>query len=361
MTDGSPTLARIKRANPALMRSWLKRRAQTALARSGYLITKLDEESIRYVAPSYNGDVPLPVGAEEALQPDHPRLSELRAAYDALDTPAAVHTQWRDSFLKKNLSLAWFRGDNAYVWQLRLHRGSADARNYLSLLDVESRDKLGLLGRLQEDGLFGAWTFRFGSRPAVSRDLLDSVNEINYLDAQVGLSTIEDLKVLDIGAGYGRLAHRMSESLPNLVRYDCTDGVAVSTFLCEYYTNFRGITETVRVVPLTDVATLAERYHVAVNIHSFSECSLAAIEWWLDRMAERDVEWLLIVPNTVGELLSTELDGSRRDYRPPIEARGYELVDRRPIYQNDELRELIGLDDEFLLFRRRLSPDGRER
>ena len=195
---------------------------------------------------------------------------------------------------------------------------------------MESRDELGLLKHLREDGLFGAWTFQFGSRPPVSRDLLDSVNEINYLDAQMGLSSIEDLAVLDIGAGYGRLAHRMSEALPQLARYDCTDGVAVSTFLCEYYTKFRGLTDAVRVVPLTDVETLAERYHLAVNVHSFSECSLAAIEWWLDRLAQRDIEWLLIVPNTVGELLSTELDGSRRDFRPPIEAAGYALVDHRP-------------------------------
>ena len=192
MTIGSPTIARIKRANPAL-RVWLKRRAQTALARFGYLITKLDGDSIRYLEPSYSVEVPLPAGAEEELRHDHPRLMQLQDAYDALDNPAAVHTQWRDSFLKKNLSLAWFRGDNAYVWQLRLHRGSADARNYLSLLDVESRDDLGLLERLREDGLFGAWTFQFGSRSPVSRDLLDSVNEINYLDAQMGLSTIEDL------------------------------------------------------------------------------------------------------------------------------------------------------------------------
>ena len=149
----------------------------------------------------------------------------------------------------------------------------------------------------------------------------------------------------------------MSEALPQLARYDCTDGVAVSTFLCEYYTRFRELFDTVRVVPLTEVETLAERYHLAVNVHSFSECSLAATEWWMDRLAERDVEWLLIVPNTAGELLSTELDGSRRDFHPPIEAAGYKLVDRRPNYQNDELRELIGVDDEFFLFRRHLPTD----
>ncbi len=114
---------------------------------------------------------------------------------------------------------------------------------YLALLDVESRDKLGLLGQLDEDGLFGAWTFEFGDRPPVSRDLLDSVNEINYLDTQMGLSSIENLRVLDIGAGYGRLAHRMSPALPGLAAYDCIDGVAISTFLCDYYRGFRQMPE----------------------------------------------------------------------------------------------------------------------
>jgi putative sugar O-methyltransferase len=351
-TTTSPLAARLRRANPTLIRQWAKRRLQATIARSGYLVTRLDQESRHYLEPSHNGEVPLPPGAAEELRNDNPRLAELQTAYDALDYPSAVPSQWRDAFLKSNLSLAWFRGDNAYVWQLRLYRGSAKARNYLSLLDVQSRDKLGLLDKVKEDGVFGAWTFVFGDRPAVSRDLLDSVNEINYLDDQIGLGSLDAPTVLDIGAGYGRLAHRMSEGLPNLARYDCIDGVAVSTFLCEYYLRFRGVPDTVHVVPLNEVDTLADTYTVAVNVHSFSECTRAAIQWWLERIAERDIEWLLIVPNTQGQLLSTEIGGSHLDFMPDVVNAGFELADHRPVYQSEELRELIDLHDEFFLFRR---------
>ncbi|KAA1427474.1 putative sugar O-methyltransferase [Nocardioides antri] len=351
----SQVLAKLKRANPSLVRSWAKRQAKAAAARSGYLVTKLDGEAQRYARVSHNDAVALPPGAEETLRQDNPRLAELQAAYDALDIPATAHTQWRQGFLKRNLSLAWFRGDNAYVWQFRQLRNAAEARMYLTLLDVESRDRLGLLKRLEEDGLFGAWTFTYGNRPPVSRDLLDSVNEISYLDAQMGLSSIDDLKVLDIGAGYGRVAHRMSAALPNLAAYDCIDGVATSTFLCDYYLDYRNVPDSVRVVPLPEYEKLSDDYDLAVNIHSFSECSLEAIEWWLDRIAERNIEWLLIVPNTPHQLLSTELDGSMKDFAPLVAAAGYEQVDERPVFENDELRALIDLHDTFHLFRRKDS------
>lgn len=316
------------------------------------MVSRIDEDGRRAVAVSHNDEVSLPAGSEQALRQDNPRLIELQATYDGLDVAAAVHTQWRRSFLNKNLSLAWFRGDNAYVWQFR-HLGHAvRLRMYLAMLDVLERDSLGLYDKVAEDGLFGAFTFEFGDRPSVSRDLLDSINEINYLNDQMGLASIKGLRVLDIGAGYGRLAHRMSTALPNLEAYDCIDGVATSTFLCEYYTRFRELPSSVRVVTLDQHETLGERYDVAVNIHSFSECSLEAIRWWLDRIAERDIEWLLIVPNTPDELRSTELDGSMIPFRQDVLDRGYELVDDRPIHQVDELRELIDLHDRFYLFRK---------
>jgi hypothetical protein len=220
-----------------------------------------------------------------------------------------------------------------------------------ALRDVESRDRLGLLKNLSEDGLFGAFRFQFGDRAPVSRDVLDSINEINYLDTHMGLSQIDDLKVLDIGAGYGRLAHRMSQALPNLARYDCTDGVAVSTYLCDYYTRFREL-DNVNVIPLTEHERIGPDYDLCVNIHSFSECSHEAIRWWLDRIAERRIEWLLIIPNNPPELLSTELDGSQQPYLADVLAAGYEKVDERPMHENDELRELIDLHGRFHLFRR---------
>ena len=348
-------VARAKRANPQLAAGWLARRARMRAAKAGILISRVDEETRRYVSITHNDQVPLPAGVEAHLRSDNPQLQELEAAYNALDIPAAAHTQWQQSFLKKNLSMAWFRGDNAYVWQFRQLGKAARIRMYLAMLDVESRDDLGIMGKVTEDGRFGAWTFEFGKRPSISRDLLDSVNEINYLDDQMGLSTIDGLRVLDIGAGYGRLAHRMSTALPNLAAYDCIDGVATSTFLCDYYVKYRECPESVRVVPLPEHETLGERYDVCVNVHSFSECSLEAIQWWLDRIAERDIGWLLIVPNTPEELLSTELDGSMKPFRQDVLDRGYELVDSRPIHDNDELLPLIDLHDRFYLFKKKTA------
>lgn len=354
MASMKPLVGRIKRADYGTVSHWAKEKARTGFARSGFMVRRLDEEGKRYYFPSYDEEKGLPPGAAAELTSDNPRLAQLRAAYEASDSPASVPTQWNDGFLAKNLSLAWFRGDNAYVWQMRMYADSARTRTYLTLLDIESRDRLGLLKTLTEDGLFGAFTFNYGDRAPVSRDLLDSVNEINYLDEQMGLSTIDGLRVLDIGAGYGRLAHRMATALDNLEAYDCTDAIAVSTFLCEYYTRFRGVSDRVSVVPLPEVPTgLRDHYDVAVNIHSFSECSHAAIQWWLGRIAERDIPWLLIVPNTPGELLSTEYDGSRRDFLPDVLAAGYEVADRRAVYGSAELREMIGVHDEFVLFRRR--------
>ncbi len=344
-------LARVKRANPSVVADAVKRRVRTGLARRGYLVSRIDEEGRKYFEVSHEGDTPLPAGAEAYLRADNPRLTELREAYDALTYPSAVPSQWSDAFLKKNLSLAWFRGDNAYVWQLRLFTGGAKTRNYLAMLDIESRDKLGLFGKLKEDGLFGAFTFRFGDR-VVSRDLLDSVNEINYLDEHIGLSQMAAPTILDIGAGYGRLAWRFDESLPNLGAYDCTDGVPVSTFLCEYHLKFREVSDKVRVVPLSEIDTLRDSYTLAVNVHSFSEQTHASIAWWLGEIAKRDITWLLIVPNTPGELLSTEIGGTREDFMPDVLAAGYELADHRTVYGDDNMREMIGVEDEFFLFRK---------
>ena len=351
-TGTSRSLALLRRANPGALKTWARNKSKAAIARTGYLVTRVDDESRRYVSVTHNDEVPLPAGAEQLLRADNPDLVKLEEAYNALDVPAAAHTQWRQSFLRRNLSMAWFRGDNAYVWQFRQFGSAARLRMYLGLLDVESRDELGLFGKLDEDGLFGAWTFKFGDRSPVSRDLLDSINEINYLEQLAGLATKDGLRVLDIGAGYGRLAHRMSSALPNLTAYDCIDGVATSTFLCQYYVDFRKMPDAVRVVELPDHEKLSDTYDLAVNIHSFSECSLEAINWWLDRIAERDIEWLLIVPNTPDELRSTELDGSMKPFRQDVLDRGYELVDSRPVHQSDELRELIDMNDVFYLFRK---------
>jgi hypothetical protein len=93
-------------------------------------------------------------------------------------------------------------------------------------------------------------------------------------------------------------------------------------------------------------------FHLAVNIHSFSECPLEAIRWWLKLIAELSVPHLLIVPNEPHDLLSTEEDGSRLNFTPLLEAAGYRDVLREPVIDDPAARALLRLDDHFHLFTR---------
>lgn len=279
-----------------------------------------DGSAARFVPAS----VPLPEGARDYLRADNPRLLELKGRYRG--HPASVHSQWAEGgdYLRAELDLAAFRSDNAYVYQ---RREATDAQYLLAAYYARAHDRLGLWGRLDDDDLFGNYTVEFDEGRRVSRDLNDSVIEINFLDAEVGL---EGATVLDVGAGYGRLGHRLSEGVPGASVF-CTDAVPESTFLSEYYLRFRG--SRAGVVPLDEVEALlrSRKVDLVTNIHSFSECTLASVEWWLDRFAENAVPRLFIIPNGE-EPLSTEPGYAHVPLLPHIERRGYRLAKRAPKY-----------------------------
>src|ERR1035438_6593542 len=121
--------------------------------------------------------------------------------------------------------------------------------------------------------MFGAYVFRFNGK-VVSRDLIDSVLEINFLQENFGP---RKLAVLDIGAGYGRLGHRLSEVMPSADPVFCTDGVAESTFICDFYLRYRKARA--RAIPVDEVESLVKDggIDLATNIHSFSECTAQSI------------------------------------------------------------------------------------
>jgi len=271
---------------------------------------------------------PLPSGAAEVLRADHPLLAEYTSRYRG--HPAATSSQWSPDYIRSSIDIQQFRGPSGYVWQ----QWGDDAYRYgLTTYFTRLHDKLGLFERLDEDGLFGAETYDIdGAR--IGRDLLDSITELNFLDEELDISR-RDFTILDIGAGYGRLAHRATTAFAN-VDYLCTDVIPLSTFLSRYYLDFRGATRA-RVVPLDEIAGELAGRHVdlAVNIHSFSEAPISSIRWWLDLIAENDVEQLMIVPNTDTRLLSKELDGPKVDLRPLIEAKGFQLACMRPKYQSE--------------------------
>ena len=106
-----------------------------------------------------------------------------------------------------------FRCDCDYVWGSRGDDSFADelcrAHSF-----VQERDRFGFLCAMHEDGAFGAETVEDPtSGRLLSRDLLDSANELCFLEEQLRLSRWPaGTRVLDVGAGYGRLVHRTATS-----------------------------------------------------------------------------------------------------------------------------------------------------
>lgn len=275
--------------------------------------------------------VTLPQGAEDYLRFDNPRLLNLEVRYAAMDSRVTTPDMWTRGHVNA-YDLKYFRGDNAYVWQLR--GGGTESSYALSAYYMEAMDRLGVFDRLKEDGSFGVHTFEVNGR-IVSRDLLDSVAEIYFLERNLGISQRPAMRILDIGAGYGRLAWRMANAFDGMGTYLCADAVPVSSFICEYHLGFRGLGDTARMLPLDEVeATLsATPVDLAINIHSFSECTLAAINWWLELLCKLKVRYLMIVPNPQrqhgGSKLTTNLG---EDFMPLIERCGFVLRVREPKY-----------------------------
>jgi len=282
--------------------------------------------------PSYNQSE-LPIGSEEYLQVSNPRLQDLQARYESFNSEVTTPLAWTEGIVKHE-DVLYFRGDNAYVWQLRGPNMNIMAYA-LTTYYVKSIDKLGLFEQLEEDNLFGNYTFCIDNK-TISRDLLDSITEIYFLEKHLNISSLKDLTVLDIGAGYGRLAHRMTKALPNVKEYLCTDGVAASSFISEYHLRFRGLEDRAKMIPLDRIENILSNKSVdlAVNIHSFSECKTAAIDWWLSLLVKSRVKYLMVVPNSGkhgGKLLRTN---EGENFGAIIEKHGYRLVGKESKYRD---------------------------
>ncbi len=273
-----------------------------------------------------------PDGASDYLVEDNPRLLELKARYKCFGTDAGEAFVWSDGYLSKD-NLLYFRDDNPYVFQLRGQ--NMNPLSYgLTYFALRARpDVRRILDAVSEDRLFGVRSFEIEGR-AVTRDLLDSATELTFLQRRLGTS-IDGSIVLDIGAGYGRLAHRAVVAWPSMRSYICTDAIAESSFICEYYLSFRGVAGKAVVVPLDEIESHISRFRptVAVNIHSFSECSLPAINWWCQLLARYRIPRLMIVPNrTAGDSI-TPLTNDGHDFSEVLRHNGYHLLGAEPKYQ----------------------------
>jgi hypothetical protein len=316
---------------------------QVMTGRLGMTVTRTDSLypwQTRTPRPGPLDDAALPPGTESKLRPDNPGLCELQRRYAAFDLAVTTPAVWTNTQLSAR-DLLYFRGDNAFVWQAR-RLNDNELTAALCYYALKADDAEGLLGRLGEDYLFGAHAFSVDGR-LVSRDLLDSAREIQFLIRRAGLGE-RTRTVLDIGAGYGRLAWRLDQAMGERVRVFATDAFAASTFLCDHYLKFRGAKQAAA-VPLDEVEALLAResIDIAANIHSFSECTREAVAWWAERLARHRVRHLLIVPNegTSGGARCQLRDGT--DFEPVLAHYGYRAVVREPRYP-DSFVQGYGLD-----------------
>jgi SAM-dependent methyltransferase len=250
-------------------------------------------------------------------------------------------TEFKDSL--KDINLKKFRGDNAYVWQLKSHDISSFV---ISALFAERSDSYGLLTRTREDGDFGAQCIRIGGR-LWSRDLIDSVMEITFLSDHLPSGSLDSLRIIDVGSGYGRLLHRLADTTQNATLYGA-DGVALSTAICRAYIRHQDQDARVTVLSLAEVDDFTEDFDLATNVHSFSEMPLEIVVRWLDWLVERKVRYLFIVPNKPGPAL---IDGTV--FMPQLIERGFELVGRREKFDDPLIGKLAFHQNEFYLFARR--------
>jgi hypothetical protein len=336
------------------MKQFLLRQIQALLKRRGYtvvetrLLTAFDKE--RASRPA--ADPPLAPGLDGVLRSDNPALADIRARYGKLKVDAAVHSLWNTGYVRDQVSLARFRGHSAYVWAYGELPRPTVLKYFIFAQYVQARARA-MLARTAEDGAFGCLAYDFVETGRVSRDRLDSVLELDFLERHTGLVSKPGLRVMDVGAGYGRLAHRTCE-IADVTDYCCLDAIAESTFLCDFYLKHRGIAGRARAVPLDEVVATPSlgRFDLAVNVHSWSECSIAAIRWWVDLVQRHEVPWLFVVPNQFDRFLSSEPDKSKQDFRPVIEAAGYRLVAQEPLFMDPDARRLVSIKDEYYLFQR---------
>jgi hypothetical protein len=245
----------------------------------------------------------------------------------------------------KQIDLLNFRSESYYVGQF-----ASRWRYLITAAYLDTVDDRGLLYNLPEDGQFGAITLKVLDQVVISRDLLDSILEINFLRHSLRLDPGERYVDLDIGAAYGRFAHRFTAVFPGSYVY-CVGAVPLSTFLCDFYIRFREFSDQAETVPLFEVDRLAgKQIDFATNIHNWSECTLSAITYWLDLCADFRVPFLFVVPHEAS-FLRMEPFGSRQSFLPEIMYHGYKAIVQGNKFGGSKFMQKYGIcDAPYFLF-----------
>ena len=244
-----------------------------------------------------------------------------------------VWNQDRD-YIKDSFNLN-FRGENAFVWQEKLGDNKETYIEYYR--KIKSIDQDGLLNKTFECGNYGCLYYEHDGIK-ISRDLLDSVLEIIFLKSI--FKDLDKLSILDIGAGYGRLCKRFLDCYPK-THYYITDAIPFSTYFSQIYLDKRKD----NIIPLYDIENKLEEinFNIAINIHSFPECNLLDVEWWVKLINSNSIRYIFYISN------DTEISSSGDSVTGIFENYGYKLKLFKNLYKELEI-ENYSYSVPFLIF-----------
>lgn len=232
--------------------------------------------------------------------------------------PLAELAYWQDWQHHVVAGLPHFAAQGMYVEQDSVDPGEVArvAQDLDAPIDV---------GGQTRDVRYGGRTFDT-SKGSVTRMWVDANVEIAFLRRT--LTLLKDLDVLEIGAGYGRLAVMLA---PLVRSYACVDAVPISSILCRYYTAVYAPHRVAVYDPPQFLGTPL-RPSLAINIHSWNECSLAQITRWLEALDALQVRYLFTVSHgrIEDQTAYRTCESGEPSFKPLLEAR-YTLVHEEPV------------------------------
>lgn len=215
--------------------------------------------------------------------------------------------QWQNSVKDK---LPLFAGEYVYLSQ---HYENTEYGRVASWLSKRTGFSLSHKHRTT-DCQYGAQAVGTALGQA-TRAWLESQVELEFIQRFVRL---DGSVVLDIGAGYGRLAVAISEAEP-LADVYCVDAVPISTYLQLKYTKTHAPNVCVKTLTGFDSSMPID---LAINVHSWSECRSEQVEMWVDRL---NAKYLFTVSNTPGYETWGDHKCDGRSFKPIVDTK-YELL-----------------------------------
>lgn len=275
-------------------------------------------------------------------------LIRLQASDSPVTSPDAQSLSkiW-NGFESNPLTVSECRAHGRFQFQKERERAA-----YLRSADLLSDSAKRLMTVFEEDGGYGAVSHLTSDGQLLTRDVLDSTAEIGFLLDRIGDLALDS--VIDIGAGYGRMAHRIKALRPDSVVI-CADEVPSSRSVCSTYLTLREVTGFF-VCDFNEAGELMQHHKptLATAVHSFPEMPLERIRAWLELLTARGVDWLFFVPNEPDRLRSTEPDGTRQAFNDAIDDAGYQLAAtgwKYELGEKDAYSTDLVYQDQYLLYR----------